>query len=220
MRVTALGKGICSIEDCDRTAKCRGWCSTHYNRWFRNGDAMASVAVAVKNPNLACGVDMCDLRASARGMCVKHYKKWKQTNTPCKVEACHRGAAREGMCRGHWDRWKKHGDPHAGPPIRQRAANGSPRPIYNGDGYRLIWAPNDPHAQASGYAAEHRIVMSRILGRPLYPGENVHHINGVKDDNRPENLELWVIMQPTGQRVPDLIRHALAILDRHGSNPD
>lgn len=60
--------------------------------------------------------------------------------------------------------------------------------------------------------------MESVLGRYLLPGENVHHKNGVRSDNRPKNLELWLRKQPGGQRVEDLIVWAVEVLQRY--NPD
>lgn len=80
----------------------------------------------------------------------------------------------------------------------------------------MTWAPGHPRAGKGKYVFGHILGMERYL----LPDENVHHRNGVRDDNRSENLELWTHPQPSGIRATDAIARALEILERYGVNPN
>jgi hypothetical protein len=65
--------------------------------------------------------------------------------------------------------------------------NGRPAVLDN-QGYIRVFEPDHPKAMNGGWVFEHRLIAETRIGRPLKRDEHVHHINGQKDDNRPENL--------------------------------
>ena len=82
-------------------------------------------------------------------------------------------------------------------------------------GYVVVRVPDHPRAGRHPYVFEHVLVAEQMLGRYLVKGETVHHRNGVRDDNRPENLELWTRPQPSGIRVSDALAWAHEIIERY-----
>lgn len=55
-------------------------------------------------------------------------------------------------------------------------------------GYIMVYKPKHPKAMKDGYVYQHILVLEQKLGRPLLPNEDTHHVNGIKTDNRSENL--------------------------------
>lgn len=128
----------------------------------------------------------------------------------CAAEGCTNPSHSRSFCYKHYWRLRKYGSPD----LPERPPK-SPTTWVTRWGYRHVYLPNHPMANSAGAVYEHRLVMAIALGRNLFADESVHHVNGDRLDNRPENLELWTKAQPAGQRVEDRVAHAIEILRRY-----
>jgi energy-converting hydrogenase B subunit Q len=170
-----------------------------------------------------CNFAGCTNKHRARGLCSSHLDQLARGKelTPllgphgrkhetCTFPDCDRKHHGGGLCNGH-DTQRQRGQP-----LRPLGGKGR---WLDPKGYVYIRCPDPEHPNARskpGWIAEHVWVMSQMLGRPLHRGESVHHRNNIKDDNRPENLELWHTHQPTGARVVDTVTWARWFLERYG----
>lgn len=160
-----------------------------------------------------CEFEKCGRNKIKNGKyCRSHYRRLQDNSNKeirvskydekdlCIVDNCNNKPLAKKMCRKHYKRKYQHGDPE----VSLRASNGSG--YTDSNGYKWLTVNKKK-------ILEHRHIMENYLGRPLLSHENVHHINGIRNDNRLENLELWSTYQPAGQRVVDKISWAKEILE-------
>lgn len=215
-----MGK-VCQVADCPRDLYAKGYCEMHYRRVERQGEPGPPGPLRRRGE---CVAPECDEPVDAKDLCHGHYQRFdrhgeidlsplRKGKSMCQVESCDRDAVTRGYCRAHYRRVLIHGHPQADIPIREVSGDG-----YLNHGYRVIPVPPEFRHLTNGdsSSAEHRFVMAQHLGRALRNDENVHHINGVRTDNRLENLELWSTSQPSGKRVADLLEYAWILIDRYG----
>jgi hypothetical protein len=177
----------CTIEGCENPHDARGWCSSHLNRFYRNGDPNKKLR-ASRGEFVPCSIDGCKNKRKSKGLCDMHYSRWKKGGTTGSVE-------------------------------RMNAPRGKAR-AFDNEGYVFVSDPFKEQRGTTGLKGgrlvrEHRLVMEQYLGRLLEPNENVHHKNGIRSDNRIENLELWVKSQPPGQNVIDQLAWAREIIAKY-----
>jgi hypothetical protein len=211
---------VCSVEGCDREAKIKGTCKRHWVSPRTCDEEGCDKPHASKGKckthlkiTKICKIDWCQsLVTGGFGYCAMHYRRQRlgiSMDIPrrerkygqCPIKNCKNQISSGGLCHAHASR-KNRG-----------AVINAPMSLKSPSYLDLIsepWHSRDSH----GYAvrkfngktiSQHRYVMELYLGRKLFKFENVHHINGIRDDNRIENLELWTKPQPCGQRPQDLV---------------
>ncbi len=202
-----MSQGICSIEECTTPARVRGWCSKHYSRWAKWGDPtyLGPIGRPIGPDSRKAKYPVKDLVCHICGEKFRgrHGRRCRRCIYVASQGRCVCGKPihpKSTTCQGCRDRKR-----------------GAENPGWKGgrfvakSGYVMVYAPDHP-GRLGVYVDEHRLVMESMLGRYLLENENVHHRNGVKADNRPENLELWVVSQPPGQRAIDLLAWAREII--------
>lgn len=213
----ATVKPICSVEKCNTVSIATGLCTKHYKRVAKYGNPHVAHKQRLPIPVLkdckTCGETM-PIKVSAY-----EYNNRKFCSNDCMVSSlrkpasyfdcsqCGENTVRRKGVAGGYDVTQKF--------CSKECASESYRKVggctdKNGYKYSII---------AGKQVFEHRAVMEKIIGRKLLSDETVHHKNGVRTDNRPDNLELWSSRHCKGQRIADKIAYAREILSMYSAFP-
>jgi len=141
-----------------------------------------------------CSVQECQRKVVARGLCDPHYRRARKAGEPmppikdrkstvCSVDECQQRAHSQGLCGTHARRLRLYGDPMV--TTRPYVKGGGRR--FLASGYVAVWRPSHPLAGKTGYVLEHRMV-AWDAGILTDAKDHVHHIDGDKTNNVPENL--------------------------------
>lgn len=189
----------CMVVGCEKPAITFHFCRTHYRRWNLYGDPFHVEPMGIAAKDLT-GKRFERLVAIKRINDGKKNIRWL-----CKCDCGNETISVSGSLINGTH--KSCGCYKSGP------TNYKAKPKTITNGYVSIIDKSHPRAnKRTGRVREHIVVMEKMIGRYLLPHEEVHHKNGVRDDNAPSNLELWSISHPAGQRVEDKVEWAIQLL--------
>lgn len=211
---------VCEHDGCERKRDSHGLCSSHWSQFKKHGFTWN----LGEGRGIPCEWEGCTKRNSGRNRfrCDEHRGLCKVNDGVnwCMKSTIYRSKGQDiaaTVCPMHYERMRTHGT-YGGVNTTR-----NDRPRINGksvdvNGYVRISSAGITGNK--GLLLEHRHIMEKHLGRPLLKHENVHHINGVRHDNRIENLELWSKSQPSGQRAKDKLAYAREIIALYGDDPN
>lgn len=226
-------------KECVRSNQCSGYCNAHYQRLTNGSDMDAPFRERRDEicKHVYKDGKRCDKPNKSTGFCSGHYARlannidmdapWKKRvhDGFCKHvyadgSRCTNKHSAKGYCSGHWHRVKS--GINLDLPWNNKIPNYEDLSLENVY-TKVSWHKrNNPGSRGDGYVSgyvmkngkrshyrQHRLVWELHHGRELREFENIHHINGIRSDNRIENLQLWAKAQPIGQRPEDLVEWVL-----------